>query len=322
MNKLVSILIPLYNSEKYIAETLESCLKQTYNNLEIIIVDDGSTDNSLKIAKKYAKKYESIKLYTQKNAGAQRARNLAFEKSSGEYIQYLDADDLLSENKIYDQMNLVMRHGDNNIYSCKFIRFTKKIKDGKYFEKNIDKTFDNSIDWLITSWSNGGMGQTSIWLTPRKIIEKSGLWDETLIKNQDGEFFNRVLLNSEKVIYSDNAIVYYRFTGSSSISFQMTEKSAKATLYSYHLYRNNCKIIDNKVLDKAIAYCYLSFINHYYPNYPNLLKEAEDSIYSLGYSFSSLEIDSLFGKISQIIGFKNTLRLRYISRLITKGIRT
>ena len=97
----VSILIPLYNSENYIEETIQSCLNQTYENIEIIIVDDGSTDKSLQIAKSFES--GKLKVYSQPNSGACKARNLAFEKSIGDYIQYLDADDLLSENKIENQ---------------------------------------------------------------------------------------------------------------------------------------------------------------------------------------------------------------------------
>jgi glycosyltransferase involved in cell wall biosynthesis len=82
MNNLVSILIPCYNSEKYISKTIESCLSQTYKNIEVIIVDDGSTDNSYQIAKSYES--DRIKVYKQKNSGACRARNYAFELSRNE----------------------------------------------------------------------------------------------------------------------------------------------------------------------------------------------------------------------------------------------
>ena len=103
---LVSILIPLYNAEVYIAQTLDNCLAQTYPNIEIIVVDDGSTDGSLVIAQRYEAEHDNIKVLTQPNSGATRARNLAFEHAKGEYIQYLDADDLMSSNKIASQMAL------------------------------------------------------------------------------------------------------------------------------------------------------------------------------------------------------------------------
>ena len=107
MNAKVSILIPCYNSENYIVDTLESCLSQTYKNIEVIVVDDGSTDRSLELANEYASKYASVYVYSQSKRGAQNARNLAFTKSTGEYIQYLDADDLLDKNKILSQMEVL-----------------------------------------------------------------------------------------------------------------------------------------------------------------------------------------------------------------------
>jgi glycosyltransferase involved in cell wall biosynthesis len=319
MNSLVSILIPLYNSEKYIAETLNSCINQTYKNIEIIIVDDGSSDEGLAIAREYEKNYNNIWVYTQENSGAQKARNLAFEKSKGDYIQYLDADDVLSEDKIENQMKLVSEYGDNNVYTCKFMRFSDTTLNAYYKKNKIDQSFDNAVDWLISSWSNGGMGQTSIWLTPRILIEKAGKWNENLEKNQDGEFFSRVILNAEKVIYSNKSLVYYRVTGSGSISFQMTEKAAKATLLSYKLYEENCIIINDYKIKKAIAYCYISFINHHYPKYPLLINEAKLSIINLGFAPLDL-VEGNFRKIAKIIGFDSSLKVRYFFKRIKEKV--
>ena len=89
---LVSILIPCYNSEKWLAETLESALAQTWQNKEIIVVDDGSSDGSLSIAQKFSS--SKVAVISQKNRGASSARNLALGKAQGDFIQYLDADDL------------------------------------------------------------------------------------------------------------------------------------------------------------------------------------------------------------------------------------
>ena len=94
MTKLVSILIPCYNAEKWLGETLDCCLRQTYKNIEVIFVDDGSTDNSLAIAREYEKKDNRIHVFAQPNSGGCRARNVVFEHSTGDYIMYLDATDL------------------------------------------------------------------------------------------------------------------------------------------------------------------------------------------------------------------------------------
>ncbi|MCD4680085.1 MAG: glycosyltransferase, partial [Bacteroidales bacterium] len=94
-HKLVSIIIPLYNAEKYIKETLDSVLSQSYSNWECIIVDDGSTDSSKKIALEYCAKDARFKYFHQPNSGPSAARNHGLKISSGDYIQYLDADDVI-----------------------------------------------------------------------------------------------------------------------------------------------------------------------------------------------------------------------------------
>jgi glycosyltransferase involved in cell wall biosynthesis len=310
--QLVSILIPLYNAEKYIAETLENCLAQTYENIEIIIVDDGSTDHSLMIAKEYAQKYDNIKVYTQKNAGAPRARNLAFEKSSGEYIQYLDADDLMSENKIASQMTLVEAYDKETVFSSKFSYFTESMDDARLMFQKCDRSFDSGLEWLLTSWSGGGFGVVMSWLTPRHLIEKAGPWDEALRKNQDGEFFCRVLLNVQRVILTEDTMVYYRETGDTSISSQFKETAAASTLHSLRLYEENCTGISHPGLKKALAYNFLEFIENYYPHFPVLLDEAEKEIHQLGFNYHTLETPGKLGPLSRILGSKNIIKLRYL----------
>jgi glycosyltransferase involved in cell wall biosynthesis len=102
---LVSILIPAYNSEKWIGDTIQSAINQTWTRKEIIIVDDGSLDNTLKIAREYESK--NIKVLSQENRGAASARNKAYSLAQGDYIQWLDSDDLLAQNKISEQMKVV-----------------------------------------------------------------------------------------------------------------------------------------------------------------------------------------------------------------------
>lgn len=105
---LVSILIPCYNAEKFLDETLHCCVEQTYSNTEIIVVDDGSTDDSLEKLKRWESKYQQIHVYTQTNQGAAHTRNVALDKSQGEYVMYLDADDIVSLNKVENQVKILM----------------------------------------------------------------------------------------------------------------------------------------------------------------------------------------------------------------------
>src|ERR1700722_9877011 len=101
---LVSIIIPCYNAERWVQEAVESCLNQSYPNIEIIVVDDGSTDRSLEILRRYGPR---IKLKSGPNRGGNVARNQGFALSSGRYIQYLDADDYLEPDKIARQVRFL-----------------------------------------------------------------------------------------------------------------------------------------------------------------------------------------------------------------------
>jgi glycosyltransferase involved in cell wall biosynthesis len=311
---LVSILIPLYNAQAHIAETIENMLAQSYRPIEIIIVDDGSTDESLAIARAYEAQYEQVKVYAQPNCGAPRARNFAFSKSSGEYIQYMDADDLMSKDKIAMQMDLVKQYGPDAIYMAGYQHFYRQVEDGRYQPQAIDRSFDSGMAWLIASWSGGGFGTIMGWLTPRHHIERAGAWNEDLKKNQDGEFFARVLLGVGCVVYVPQVRVYYRKTGATSISSQFREEAARSTLDSYRCYEMHVANIEHPQLSKALAYTYLSFVRDYYPHFPHLIREAEAAMARLGYDYFSLETPGKLGPISRIVGSKNIIRLRYLLR--------
>ncbi len=306
----ISILIPLYNSESFITETIQSALNQTWPNIEIIIVDDGSTDNSYSIAKSFAS--DKIKVYQQSNSGACAARNLAFEKSIGEYVQYLDADDLLAPDKIEKQMLLLSQHKPNSIASGIWGRFHNDLSDTKWEQQSINKSYPTPINWLMDSWNGLGMAQTSVWLTPRHLIAQAGPWNTQLKINQDGEFFSRVLMQASSIVFCEDAKVYYRSGNTGSIS-QSNKGEAKAAslLHSYYLYQENVKAHYNNInIRKALGQNYLNFMYQYHGSFPAL--SAEAATY-----FKTLDVGKIwpvggkrFRQLAGIIGFKNALKLK------------
>lgn len=139
----VSIIIPIFNAEKHLSKCIDSVLNQSYKNFEIILIDDGSLDNSSKICKKYEKKYEFIHYYKKNNGGPSSARNLGIIHSKGEYIMFIDCDDYIDNNMLYNMLK--------NSYNCDIIISNYKIKDNnkvKYLEKKIYNK-DNFIDFII-----------------------------------------------------------------------------------------------------------------------------------------------------------------------------
>ncbi len=209
---LVSIIIPVYNCEEFLEETIHSAINQTWPETEILIVDDGSTDNSVAVAKKFES--DHCKIIKQPNKGACAARNHGFKESKGAYIQFLDGDDLLSSDKIETQVKILQRH-EGKVAVCNTWLFSKNIEESNCTDK--DYLFDTHKPeiFFINLWGGKidgapNMIQTNAWLMPRELIVQAGLWDETLARDQDGEFFARTVLQSQGIIYTPKVKNFYR----------------------------------------------------------------------------------------------------------------
>ncbi|GHS97400.1 hypothetical protein FACS189421_04130 [Bacteroidia bacterium] len=221
---LVSILIPLYNAQNYIEATIQNCLGQTYKNIEIIIVDDGSTDDSYQIAEKYLS--DGVFLYRNPKKGACAARNYAFEKSHGDYVQFLDADDFCSLDKIEKQVEQLVSEKDNTLSFCN-LRLMRDGKIGKYQKRVIDQDYLQPIELLIDMWTSDNHNTPHCYLVHRDLFLSTAGWDESIQKNQDGEFFSRVIAHAGKVLFTPDIYAVWRLThsGISSTNTIETQKS-------------------------------------------------------------------------------------------------
>ena len=288
MNKspLVSILIPLYNAEKYFSETMESLLEQTYKNIEIIIVDDGSKDGSLALAKKYENLHKHIKVYTQKNSGASIARNKAFEYSSGDYIQYFDADDIMHPDKIASQIDALRQYDfrDNIVATGVWGWFVDSTKKTIFSDQIINKNYDDKFLYFKEAWENVEYVIGQSWLIPRGINERIGGWNTRLSMNDDGEFFTRVAYDTDKIIFVKESIVYYRKGIVSSISSDKSTDAIRSHVDSYRVYADLVKDdLDTHSLRKAVASLYSVIYRDYYPLDKQMREEVLGLIKELGY---------------------------------------
>lgn len=319
---LVSILIPLYNAEKYFAKTIESILNQTYEHIEVIIVDDGSTDNSLKIAKQLEGEFSQIKVYSQENKGASSARNKAFKLSKGEYIQYLDADDILHMDKILTQVQYLKKYEEKVVSFGKCGKFQNDIGNAVFYELSVNKNYLNTKRFLTDIWLNLEAVYLHSWLTPRTLIEAVGEWNENLTNNDDGEFFSRIVALANQLVYVNDSIVYYRTDSENSLSKGNSEKSQISNLKSYETYYN---LMQNRIKDpivrKALAMVYSNFIYTIYPQYNYLRQEAEKKINSLGFQTPFFNKKRNLYYLAKCIGFNNTLKFNYMYQKIRKKIK-
>lgn len=313
-NPKVSILIPCCNSEAFLQETLQSCVNQSYSNIEVILVDDGSTDNSLQIAKNWQKNYSNIFVYSQPNAGVCRARNLAFEKSTGDYIMYLDADDIISPDKISAQIELLRGKANDVICTCAWDRFYSSTEEAQFPHLSVYHDYDNGVT-LIEDLLNGGMFGVSCYLTHRSIIEKAGRWNEELTINTDGEFFFRVLANAGKVQFSNKGALYYRSSEMNSISRRKpTEKKGVSLLLSYTLTENYLKrerMLTPRVRNGLVR-AYQS-VAYQYCQYNNIVQSAKKQARSVSRkNVESSDGGNLFKLMCKILGFWLMLKLKTI----------
>ncbi|QCR22167.1 glycosyltransferase family 2 protein [Pontibacter sp. SGAir0037] len=284
----VSIIIPIYNGETFISNAITALLKQTYQNTEIIIVDDSSVDASYESAKKFES--PKVKVFKQKNAGAGVARNTGLVHATGEYIQFMDVDDFLSEDKIERQIK-ALKGQENKVAVCNYISFLDESeilgKPTPGDQSHFIYSSDSPVDFLINLW--GGYGnpnfiQTNSWLTPRKIIDKAGEWRNYRCPDDDGEFFARVLLASEGVVYVPGVYNYYRrLVADGSLSNNTNKKHLQNTLLTIDLKHHYLhQHVENSALNMAMATQYLNFAVSTYPRNKLLSQIAYKRYKSLG----------------------------------------
>lgn len=272
---LVSILIPLYNAEQYIGETITKALQQTYSHIELVIVDDHSTDNSLKIAQKYAS--ENVHVYSNPKKGGNAARNYAFEKCSGEYVKFMDADDYCNDDMIERQMERLLKDGDED--TLVFSPVKMLYPDGHLLlpPREIDRDYAPGIELLIDIWRGKGWNCPHCHLMHRDLFIKSGGWDENIIKNQDGEFFARVAAKASMALSVNNVFAIWRQTGT-GVSSKLSLEAQKSVLRTYDIISH--LIISYKDDDDTRYNCarYIGFF--VYTNYPQI-KELMQMVYEI-----------------------------------------
>lgn len=240
---LVSIIIPTFNREDLILETLDSVLAQTYQNWECLVIDDGSTDRTARLEDELVRKDPRFQYHLRPALypkGACCARNYGFSLSKGEYIQWLDDDDLLAPAKLELQVKALENSDKNLVATCAWDLFWpgkelalkdilegKEITDCKGFFSQMAKT-RSFIPPLA-------------YLTPKKIAILAGGWNTKLKINQDAEYFTRVILASKAIKNVENCYVLYRSHEGKRISSQKNSERLQSLIYSLRLMHAHLK---------------------------------------------------------------------------------
>ncbi|MES2837149.1 MAG: glycosyltransferase family 2 protein [Bacteroidota bacterium] len=209
----VSVIIPCYNVSQYIYDCLNSVTKQTYTNIEVICVDDGSTDDTLQILEKLKQeKFPQIQILAQKNNGASVARNFGLSKSTGDYIQFLDADDIILPNKLEKQVELVKQDNYPSIFVGSAI---EQDESGTIVKKRV---YDTTPDNYWMNLLNADLGDTCANLFKKETLLQVGAWDENLKSSQEYDLMFRILKVDSHIVFDSNINTTIKVRSSGSIS--------------------------------------------------------------------------------------------------------
>jgi glycosyltransferase involved in cell wall biosynthesis len=315
MNQTVSIVVPAYNAERWIGAALRSALNQTWSKTEIIVVDDGSCDQTFAVAKHYES--TKLKILRQENRGAAAARNTGLREAQGDFLQYLDADDLLSSCKVEEQVLLLGDSPEHVSVSSAVYFFDGTDPDAGLEERSGAMDTDDPVVWLMEllgpDGRAGGTVPYGAWLSPRSVAERAGPWDDSVRSpDDDGEYFARVVLASRGIRASKTGRYYYRkFRQGGSYSMTYSETHLRGRLYSL-----DCKAkwllarTNNPRARRALANRYLDLAFTGYPAFPTFTDEALRKAREMGNSDYRPRFGTWKGEfLRHLIGWKAAKRL-------------
>ena len=323
MPHLVSILIPAYNAERWIADTIKSALSQTWVKKEIIVVDDGSSDNTLEIAKTFESK--TVKVIAQRNMGACGARNRALTLAQGTYIQFLDADDLLAPDKISQQLK-----GRNNNSDARTL-LTSAF--GKFFfcqhraQFRPDSLWQDlaPVDWILKKFMENVWMNPAAWLVSRRLTELAGPWDERLSPSgsDDGEYMCRLVARSEEVKFVPEAKCYYRVGNVGTLSSRKSDSALNALFLSLCLCIEHLRSLEDSERTRLACVRFLqNSLFYFYPEKVEIVNKARYLARSLGGDLLPPKENLKFLLVRKVFGWKRgkkimvTLRKRKLAMAV------
>jgi len=308
MTPMVSILIPAYNAETWIGDTIQSALAQTWPRKEIIVVDDGSKDATAAVARQFASR--GVVVVSKENQGAAATRNHAFQLSQGDYIQWLDADDLLAPDKIERQL-AALHDGDTKrtLLSSSWAYFNFRTHHARFAPTSLWDDL-SPAEWLLRKMGENLHMQTATWLTSRELAEAAGSWDTRLLSDDDGEYFCRVLLASTGTRFVPQSRMFYRVTCSNRLSYVGTSDKKKDALFlSMKLHVQYLRSIEESERVRKACLAYLqNWYENFYPERPDLVAALQNLAAQLQGRLDTPRLRWKYAWIQPIFGWKTAKR--------------
>jgi GT2 family glycosyltransferase len=307
----VSVLIPCHNAAPYVGATLDSVLGQTWPRLEVIVVDNGSTDASAAILEGYARR--GVRVLRQQSTGAAAARNRALTASTGAFILFLDADDLVNPEHIAS-LHAAIADAPRAIAMSQWDRFVYAPDEAQFPHR---ATYRDALGaaWLAQDWAEAGsMTQCGMFLIPRTLLAEAGGWDERLTLIDDFEFYARVIAASAGVRYAEGARLYYRSGLAGSLSGTRSRKAVESAFLSLMLGTSHLLAAeDSRRTRRACANVLQDFDYTYYPAHADLREKVRARIADLGGSDLAPFGPPGFQRLRRLVGWRAARRVQHLA---------
>jgi glycosyltransferase involved in cell wall biosynthesis len=304
MKELVSIIIPAYNAEKWICECIESALSQTWRWKEIIVIDDGSKDNTLERAKSLSS--EIVVVRSQENCGASAARNHGLSIAQGSYIQYLDADDLLSPEKIEWQLRNSQPGAESKtLLSGAWGTFLNSSKIVNYSQGPLWESL-LPVEWMYRKLEHGTWMAIESWLVSRKLTESAGLWNETLLRANDGEYFNRVLACCDLVRFvPESRSLVRRLNFGISSNLTLSEKKLESLAFTTVSSIRTLLSMEDSERTREVCRQHLDrWALYFFPEKPEIYAQMKTMAKELGGELREPRLRKKYRMLKWIVGFR------------------
>jgi glycosyltransferase involved in cell wall biosynthesis len=310
MSPLVSVLIPCFNAERWLGATLASVRAQTHRPLEVVAVDDGSTDGTAALLESLAG--PDLRVLRQANRGQGAALNAGLAAARGEYLQFLDADDLLDPRKIELQLARLAEPGDA-VATCEWGRFRRDPREARFGPDACWRDQDARA-WLAHNWAKGGgMMLPAMWLLPRAVAERAGPWNEALTVNIDMEYFVRALLAAGRARFAGGARCYYRSNVAGSVSARCDAAAWNSYFRSIELSQARLAQPLDEPLRRGLSLVWQRFAHAAFPYEPGLADEALRRARELHDVRLPVEGGWRFRAAARVLGWRLARRLQRLS---------
>ena len=311
MKPIISIIMPVYNAQKYLTESIESVLRQTFKSFELIIVNDGSIDASEAIINGF--KDSRIVYLKQENQGQANASNKGVKIARGRYIKFFDADDVLNPLHLEKQY-LALNGHDCYLASCQWAYFYENHRLINFEKETTHKNYDYPLDWLYDSHiHDSGMLGAWLWLIPKKLLDKAGHWDERLSLNNDFDFSTRLLVASNGIKFAKEARLFYRKGVENSLTLKTNKRAFQSALLTTELAMKTILSVENSDrLRKLFADRFQSWIYQMYPGNKDIISKMRNHIQNLGGSQLKPQGGILFRTLNTIFPWTWVKQLQYI----------